>query len=170
MAKLGAENRVTPAHVRVHFDTRYVHGTCVCADYRDISSVVLAQLAAWVGRGELERCPAAFLSQGSVGASTTSTPNMLTPGELSALRAATSVYSKGSLGAQNGHAGCVSTDGLQQSAPGEAQQQRWQPDGEGKRQSATPELLAALEDQHCFELLERLRSSPSAVMRTATDI
>ena len=136
----------------------------VRADYRDMSNEVLAQLASWVGRGEMERCPSnsAFLSQGSAS-------NMLTPGEVSALRAATSVYSKGSLGALKGQPGYVSADALQQSPPVEAhQQQRWQPDGEGKRQSATPELLAALQDQHCFELLERLRSSPSAVVCTAT--
>lgn len=156
------------------------------ADYRDINTDTLSQLAAWVGRGELELCPngSAFRT------AATSAPIKLTPSELKILRTAASVYSKSSLSSQNGQVGSVATENLRQPAPKSSSssqngqvgsvttenlrqpapveaQQRWEPDGESKRQEASTELMAALAKTGCFELLERLRSSPSLVMCTA---
>ena len=169
VAKLGA--KCCCYTQTVHANLTLLCNLVVCterplgADYCDINNEMLAQLAAWVGRGELGRCPngSAFREVA------TSAPNKLTPSELKHLQTATSVYSKSSLGSQNGQRGGVTAEHLQQPVPVVDRQRRWQPDGESKRQEASPELMAALAKAGCFELVQRLRSSPSLVKCTGAD-
>jgi curli biogenesis system outer membrane secretion channel CsgG len=123
---------------------------------------MLAQLAAWVGRGELQQTATSCPGHPQAIASAAATSHCaLTAGELEVLRAATSTYSKPArVTCPPNEAGTTPTTPapVQQQ---QQQQQRWQPDSEAKRKTASPALLTALETRGCFGLIERLRNSPA---------